>query len=318
MATWLDTLFTFYLESRGWLYLLLIPSLVFIVTLIDNQRNNRGGIGWLVGMFICILAFLPAAIYDLGPDETKATLTDVRVLMFYVGVLGALVPLMLLVGYWLSTRPNPALSAGGEVRRVDGAPIGGDVPSPQVPPAGNFNGDEDSATVLQDNVGFDPPQMQQPPSPMAPSPPMGFDSVQPAPPPPANGFPPPAGPPPGFNEGPTLIGQAGGNGGPMPPPPARRGINAWLVDAHNANVRYQLVEGETVIGRGTQYDVALTDAAVSRPHAVIEQKGRSFVVRDLGSRSGTYVNGYLLEGDGQILHDTVLRIGNNEFRFISE
>ena len=95
-------------------------------------------------------------------------------------------------------------------------------------------------------------------------------------------------------------------------------INAWLIDLSNDSVRYQLFEGETVIGRGTQFDIALTDSAVSRPHAVIEQKGRSFMLRDLGSRSGTFVNGYPIDGEGQIMQNTKIRIGNHEYRFISE
>jgi hypothetical protein len=305
MENWFDQLFMFYLEQRGWLYLVTIPSLVFIVTLIDNQRNDRGGIGWLVGMFISILAFVPAAIYDIGPQETIDALVNVRIPMFYAGVLGAIVPIMLLLGYFLSTRNVPQSEQVQQVGAVQ-APLGGG----GNPPFAMDNGSADQPTMLDSvpTVGASGP------------PPVGFGPPPGAFPPPASGGA-PAGfsgapmPPLGLGDGPTML---EASHAPMQGRSQKPHINAWLIDLSNDSVRYQLFEGETVIGRGTQFDIALTDSAVSRPHAVIEQKGRSFMLRDLGSRSGTFVNGYPIDGEGQIMQNTKIRIGNHEYRFISE
>ena len=38
-------------------------------------------------------------------------------------------------------------------------------------------------------------------------------------------------------------------------------------------------------------DLALADPAVSRVHAILEQVGTTWLVRDLGSRNGTRLNG---------------------------
>ncbi|MFN8472112.1 MAG: FHA domain-containing protein [Anaerolineae bacterium] len=45
------------------------------------------------------------------------------------------------------------------------------------------------------------------------------------------------------------------------------------------------------IGRGADNDVILAEREVSRHHAEIRKEGESFVVTDLGSTNGTFVNG---------------------------
>src|SRR5512134_3972179 len=56
-------------------------------------------------------------------------------------------------------------------------------------------------------------------------------------------------------------------------------------------------EGEVVIGRGTEASLLVNDQAVSRRHAVVLLSGGRAVVRDLGSRNGTSVNGERLTAD---------------------
>ena len=46
-----------------------------------------------------------------------------------------------------------------------------------------------------------------------------------------------------------------------------------------------------VIGRGRQADLALSEATISRAHAVIAFGVEGFYVEDLGSTNGTTVNG---------------------------
>lgn len=50
-----------------------------------------------------------------------------------------------------------------------------------------------------------------------------------------------------------------------------------------------------VIGRGAEADVLLTDETVSRRHCTLERRGGRWFVTDVGSRSGTLVNGVRLE-----------------------
>jgi diguanylate cyclase (GGDEF)-like protein len=49
--------------------------------------------------------------------------------------------------------------------------------------------------------------------------------------------------------------------------------------------------GSYTIGRGSGCDIQLPDISVSREHARIATEGDDFVVEDLGSTNGTYVNG---------------------------
>jgi len=48
---------------------------------------------------------------------------------------------------------------------------------------------------------------------------------------------------------------------------------------------------KVIIGRGEDCDVVLTERQVSRHHAQIRRTGSQYVLGDLGSRNGTYVNG---------------------------
>src|SRR5574341_2084425 len=66
-------------------------------------------------------------------------------------------------------------------------------------------------------------------------------------------------------------------------------VEAWLL-AHNGKT-HQLFQGNTTLGRDPQNDIRLSDMTVSRLHAVIKMEGRQFVLYDLGSAGGTWLNG---------------------------
>ncbi len=58
----------------------------------------------------------------------------------------------------------------------------------------------------------------------------------------------------------------------------------------SAGARFLLDAERTVAGRSTHADIFLDDVTVSRKHAEFVRDGRQFVVRDIGSLNGTYVN----------------------------
>ncbi len=72
--------------------------------------------------------------------------------------------------------------------------------------------------------------------------------------------------------------------------------------------------GETVIGRGSECEIAIDDALLSRRHVRISMNAGAgtLVLQDLGSANGTYVNGVRV-GDTTLMPGDELRIGSRRF-----
>jgi pSer/pThr/pTyr-binding forkhead associated (FHA) protein len=68
--------------------------------------------------------------------------------------------------------------------------------------------------------------------------------------------------------------------------------NALLVVQRgpNAGSRFLLDKDLTTVGRHPDSDIFLDDVTVSRRHAEFSRDGDGFVVRDVGSLNGTYLN----------------------------
>ncbi|HVK71108.1 MAG TPA: sigma 54-interacting transcriptional regulator [Polyangium sp.] len=71
---------------------------------------------------------------------------------------------------------------------------------------------------------------------------------------------------------------------------------------------------ELSVGTAAGNHLVLTDGAVSRHHCVITVTDRGFLVRDLGSRNGTRVTGFRVEG-AYLAPGAVLGIGKSTLRF---
>jgi len=76
--------------------------------------------------------------------------------------------------------------------------------------------------------------------------------------------------------------------------PAHAGI---LVVARGPNLgaRFALDSEVTRVGREATADVVLDDVSVSRRHAEVRRVGSDYLVVDLGSLNGTYLNGIRIE-----------------------
>lgn len=76
-------------------------------------------------------------------------------------------------------------------------------------------------------------------------------------------------------------------------------------------------DGPVLIGRQAGATLKIGNASVSRRHAVIEKEGDRFVIADLGSRNGTFVNDVPVRRR-ELQHGDRVRIGESQFFFLYE
>lgn len=78
---------------------------------------------------------------------------------------------------------------------------------------------------------------------------------------------------------------------------------------------HPLTRAATRVGRLPDNDVVLDDADVSRHHAVLSDTGASFVVTDLRSANGVYVQGRRIRGSVVLADGDQIRICQHDFVF---
>ena len=78
-----------------------------------------------------------------------------------------------------------------------------------------------------------------------------------------------------------------------------------------------MAEGPVLIGRQAGATLKIGNASVSRRHAIIERDGDRFVIADLGSRNGTFVNDVPVRRR-ELQHGDRVRIGDSQFFFLYE
>ncbi|MGQ0763294.1 MAG: sigma 54-interacting transcriptional regulator [Acidobacteriota bacterium] len=74
-------------------------------------------------------------------------------------------------------------------------------------------------------------------------------------------------------------------------------------------------EGPVLIGRQTGANLRIRNAAVSRRHAVIEKDGDKYIIADLDSRNGTFVNDMPVKRC-ELHHGDRVQIGESQFFFL--
>jgi len=74
---------------------------------------------------------------------------------------------------------------------------------------------------------------------------------------------------------------------------------------------FELNKNELYIGRDVSNDIVANDSEVSRKHARIVLQAGGFVLEDLGSTNGTFVNGQRLMGPHVLRPGEVIMLGEN-------
>ena len=73
-----------------------------------------------------------------------------------------------------------------------------------------------------------------------------------------------------------------------------------------------------VIGRSTSSDVAINDRFLSRHHARLQRSGSTWLIEDLGSRNGTFVNGIRAEAATAVQPGDVITMSASVIRVFEE
>ncbi len=92
------------------------------------------------------------------------------------------------------------------------------------------------------------------------------------------------------------------------------GAVSWIPMIEVDGVQHALRNGTTIVGRGSDADIRVTDSAASRQHLQLIWDGRAGIARDLGSTNGTKINGERFR-EAALSPDTVITIGKTALRF---
>lgn len=84
-----------------------------------------------------------------------------------------------------------------------------------------------------------------------------------------------------------------------------------------AATTFELTQDETVIGRHPECTLQIQSNMVSRKHARVVKQNGAFLVEDMGSGNGTFVNGKKIEGPTSLSHEDRIKLGPVLLRFES-
>jgi hypothetical protein len=79
--------------------------------------------------------------------------------------------------------------------------------------------------------------------------------------------------------------------------------------------RIELGEARNLIGRLADCRIVIAEGNTSRHHAEIRRSGTGFVVNDLGSTNGTFVNGERLGTERRLADGDIITVGTVSLRF---
>jgi pSer/pThr/pTyr-binding forkhead associated (FHA) protein len=105
---------------------------------------------------------------------------------------------------------------------------------------------------------------------------------------------------------------------PAPPHPAPPVARLTLLEASPADGppgRAVALNGTATIGRRPPADILLRDDAVSGRHARFVWRNGTWMIEDLGSTNGTYINGRRLNGPAGLQAGDVVVTGGATWRF---
>lgn len=101
----------------------------------------------------------------------------------------------------------------------------------------------------------------------------------------------------------------------LPRKPPKRGAHLFVLEGPDQGGETDVEVNPSLLGRSATAEIGLTDPCISVRHAELTLTDDGWVIMDLGSTSGTLVNGVLIEGETKLEHGDVIAIGKTEIRF---
>jgi pSer/pThr/pTyr-binding forkhead associated (FHA) protein len=102
----------------------------------------------------------------------------------------------------------------------------------------------------------------------------------------------------------------------VPDLPEGAGI-LWVKRGPNAGSKYALDKDTVLAGRHPDSDIFLDDITVSRRHAEFRRTADGYVVKDVGSLNGTYLNRDRIDDEATIANGDEVQIGKFKLVFLS-
>jgi hypothetical protein len=91
----------------GWFIFLLLAVVGVVWTLYDSTRRRLPALGWRLAVVLTALLIIPALLYrftvdPINPSSITSPLYPYSELIFYLGILGGVLPMVIAVGYYVT------------------------------------------------------------------------------------------------------------------------------------------------------------------------------------------------------------------------
>lgn len=135
-----DQFYRWYFEGLsglgGWFVFFLIAVAAVVWVLYDSSARRLPGLGWRLGVSLTACLLLPTLLWRFTSGDTRASLDPFREAIFYLGLLGGVIPPVVAIGYYVTFKGLVGCPQGHVYERSLGqCPDASHYPAPMpVPP----------------------------------------------------------------------------------------------------------------------------------------------------------------------------------------
>jgi tetratricopeptide (TPR) repeat protein len=92
-------------------------------------------------------------------------------------------------------------------------------------------------------------------------------------------------------------------------------VRIEIIKGNNEGSKFRVTGERVVFGRAVDTDIVITDASASRKHAELVLSPEGYVLKDLNSSNGIYVNGKRLK-EKLLVSGDIFAIGDHQYKYI--